>query len=174
MFNIGGGEFLVIALIALVVLGPSRLPEAARTAGKVMADLRRISSGFQNEIKDAFDDADRSKSSAAATGGSVPAIVPSEMTTEDMARAFAAVSEQANPVSGASEKRPAAKKKAPAKKAAAQKAPPKKAAAKKAAAKKAPAKAVAKAAPTKKAAAKKAPAKRASVPNGAPRRSPSR
>ena len=30
MFNIGGGEFLVIALIALIVLGPSRLPDAAR------------------------------------------------------------------------------------------------------------------------------------------------
>ncbi|MEO7430102.1 MAG: Sec-independent protein translocase protein TatB [Acidimicrobiales bacterium] len=54
MFNIGGGEFLVIALIALIVLGPQRLPEAARQAGKAMAELRRMSSGFQNEIKGAF------------------------------------------------------------------------------------------------------------------------
>ena len=56
MFNIGGGEFLVIALIALIVLGPQRLPEAARQVGKVMADLRRISTGFQNEIRTAFDE----------------------------------------------------------------------------------------------------------------------
>jgi sec-independent protein translocase protein TatB len=56
MFNIGGGEFLVIALIALIVLGPQRLPEAARQVGKVMGDLRRLSSGFQNELKGALDD----------------------------------------------------------------------------------------------------------------------
>lgn len=54
MFNIGGGEFLVIALIALIVLGPQRLPEAARQVGKVMGDLRRLSSGFQNELKGAL------------------------------------------------------------------------------------------------------------------------
>lgn len=59
MFNIGGGEFLVIALIALIVLGPQRLPEAARQVGKAMGDLRRVSSGFQNELKSALNDADR-------------------------------------------------------------------------------------------------------------------
>jgi sec-independent protein translocase protein TatB len=55
MFNIGGGEVLVIALVALIVLGPQRLPDAARQAGKAMSELRRLSSGFQNEIKGAFD-----------------------------------------------------------------------------------------------------------------------
>ena len=47
MFNIGGGEVLVILLLALIVLGPQRLPEAARQVGKVMGELRRMSSGFQ-------------------------------------------------------------------------------------------------------------------------------
>lgn len=58
MFNIGGGELLVIALVALIVLGPQRLPDAARQAGKVLADLRRLSSGFQAELKGAFNDAE--------------------------------------------------------------------------------------------------------------------
>ncbi len=58
MFNIGGGELLVIALIALIVLGPARLPDAARQVGKTMGDLRRLSSGFQNEMKSAFNTAD--------------------------------------------------------------------------------------------------------------------
>jgi sec-independent protein translocase protein TatB len=58
MFNVGGGELLVIMLIALIVLGPQRLPDAARQVGRVMGDLRRISSGFQQELKDAFDDGD--------------------------------------------------------------------------------------------------------------------
>ena len=58
MFNVGGGELLVIMLIALIVLGPQRLPDAARQVGRVMGDLRRISSGFQQELKDAFDEKD--------------------------------------------------------------------------------------------------------------------
>ena len=33
MFNLGGGEMLVILLLALIVLGPERLPEAARQVG---------------------------------------------------------------------------------------------------------------------------------------------
>ncbi len=53
---------MVIALIALIVLGPQRLPEAARQVGKAMGDLRRISSGFQNELKGALDDAERATS----------------------------------------------------------------------------------------------------------------
>lgn len=56
MFNVGGGELLVILLVALVVLGPTKLPEAARQAGQVMKELRRISSGFQAELKSAMDD----------------------------------------------------------------------------------------------------------------------
>ena len=56
MFNIGGGEFIVIALIALIVLGPQRLPDAARQVGKTVGELRRISSGFQRELRDALDD----------------------------------------------------------------------------------------------------------------------
>jgi sec-independent protein translocase protein TatB len=58
MFNIGGGEVIVILLVALIVLGPQRLPGVARQAGKVLADLRRMSTGFQNELRTAFDDVD--------------------------------------------------------------------------------------------------------------------
>jgi sec-independent protein translocase protein TatB len=41
---------------ALVILGPERLPEAARTVGKVMAQIRQVSQGFQKEIRSAMDD----------------------------------------------------------------------------------------------------------------------
>jgi sec-independent protein translocase protein TatB len=61
MFNIGGGELIVILLIALIVLGPQRLPGAARQLGKAMGDLRRLSSGFQNEMKQALETADDPK-----------------------------------------------------------------------------------------------------------------
>ena len=59
MFNVGGGELLVILLLALIVLGPQKLPGAVRTAGRVMGEVRRISSGFQQELKTAFDDEDQ-------------------------------------------------------------------------------------------------------------------
>ena len=41
MFGIGLPEMLIIGLVALVVLGPDRLPEAARNLGKTIADIRR-------------------------------------------------------------------------------------------------------------------------------------
>ena len=54
MLNLSTGELLVIAVIALVVLGPERLPGAARQAGRAIAELRKISSGFQREMQDAM------------------------------------------------------------------------------------------------------------------------
>jgi sec-independent protein translocase protein TatB len=59
VFNVGAGELLVILLIALIVLGPDKLPDAARKMGNVMSELRRMSSGFQNEMRSAMDEVTR-------------------------------------------------------------------------------------------------------------------
>ena len=59
MFNVGTGELLVILLIALIVLGPDKLPDAARKMGNVMGELRRMSGGFQQEMRSAMDDLTR-------------------------------------------------------------------------------------------------------------------
>lgn len=56
MFNIGGAELLVILLVALLVLGPNKLPQAARQVGHFLGEFRRIADGFQNELKSAMDD----------------------------------------------------------------------------------------------------------------------
>ena len=56
MFNVGGGEFLVILLIALIVLGPQKLPEVARQVGGMMRELRKLSTGFQDELRSAMDE----------------------------------------------------------------------------------------------------------------------
>jgi len=55
VFNLGAGEVLVIMLLALIVLGPQRLPDAARQIGKFTGEIRRLSSGFQQEMKSAFE-----------------------------------------------------------------------------------------------------------------------
>lgn len=54
MLNLGTPELFVIAIVALVVLGPTRLPGAARSAGKAMGDLRRMTTGFQAELTNAM------------------------------------------------------------------------------------------------------------------------
>lgn len=56
MFNVGSAELLVVLLVALIVLGPNKLPDAARKVGKAAGELRRLSSGFQRELHDAMND----------------------------------------------------------------------------------------------------------------------
>ena len=54
MGSLGAPEILVILVVALLVLGPDRLPEAARQAGRFIAEARRLSAGFQAEFRDAI------------------------------------------------------------------------------------------------------------------------
>jgi sec-independent protein translocase protein TatA len=51
MFNIGPTELLVILVIALLVFGPSRLPEVGRTIGKGLREFRRASDEIREELK---------------------------------------------------------------------------------------------------------------------------
>jgi Tat protein translocase TatB subunit len=125
MFNVGGGELLVIMLVALIVLGPQRLPDAARQMGKAMGDLRRLSRGFQDEVRGALDTIEGPRPTAAprhVLADAAPVPAPD-----------AAVADAVTAVS----RRPPAATEAPAKKATAKKATGKKATAKKATAKKA-------------------------------------
>ena len=56
MFNVTGSELVIILLVALIVLGPEKLPEAVRKFGRVYGELRRMSQGFQSELRDALDE----------------------------------------------------------------------------------------------------------------------
>ncbi len=46
-------ELLVILTVALIVLGPKRLPEVARALGKAMAEFRKATSGISQELDNA-------------------------------------------------------------------------------------------------------------------------
>lgn len=56
MFNLQGSEIIVILLIALVVLGPEKLPEAVRKFTQTYSELKKMSTGFQSELKSALDE----------------------------------------------------------------------------------------------------------------------
>ena len=51
MFDIAPSEFLLIAIVAIVVIGPKDLPMALRTAGKWIAKVRRVSNHFKSGIE---------------------------------------------------------------------------------------------------------------------------
>jgi sec-independent protein translocase protein TatB len=50
MFDIGLSELMVIAVVALVVIGPERLPKVARTAGLLLGRLQRYVSDVKSDI----------------------------------------------------------------------------------------------------------------------------
>ena len=62
MFGINGPEFLVIALIAVLVIGPERLPRYAAELGKMVKQARRMASGAREQVRaelgPEFDDVD--------------------------------------------------------------------------------------------------------------------
>jgi sec-independent protein translocase protein TatB len=52
MLDIGWSELLVVAVVAIVVIGPRDLPRALRTAGQWVAKVRGIARDFQNSVDD--------------------------------------------------------------------------------------------------------------------------
>ncbi len=66
MFGIGMPELLLILGLALIVLGPKKLPELARTLGKGLAEFRRATDELKDEFKQMEHEVEDSSPSATA------------------------------------------------------------------------------------------------------------
>ena len=74
--SLGPAEILVILVVALIVLGPKKLPEAGRQVGKAIAEVRKWSQGFQDEIKSAIEPEQKRPSYSEPQPGYQPPLPP--------------------------------------------------------------------------------------------------
>jgi Tat protein translocase TatB subunit len=51
MFGIGIQELIIIAIIALIVVGPKKLPDLAKTLGKGFSEFRKATDGITDDLK---------------------------------------------------------------------------------------------------------------------------
>jgi Tat protein translocase TatB subunit len=56
MFGVGPSELVIIGLLFLVIFGPSKLPQMARDAGRLMTEARRAMDDFKEELTSAGDE----------------------------------------------------------------------------------------------------------------------
>jgi Tat protein translocase TatB subunit len=72
MFGIGMTELLVILVVGLLVLGPKRLPELARSLGRGIAEFRRASLDLRKEFMDVAEEVKIRPPSLAETAADLP------------------------------------------------------------------------------------------------------
>lgn len=65
MFGIGMPELVLILALALIVLGPRRLPEIARALGKGLAEFRRATDELKEELRQVEQDIEETSAQAA-------------------------------------------------------------------------------------------------------------
>lgn len=58
MFDISWGEFLIVGVVALIVIGPKELPGVIRSVGRGLAKLRAMAADFRGQFDDALREAE--------------------------------------------------------------------------------------------------------------------
>lgn len=61
MFGIGLQELIIIAVIALLIVGPKKLPDLAKTLGKGFSEFKKATEGVTEDLRDTLKEDDSSK-----------------------------------------------------------------------------------------------------------------
>lgn len=61
MFGIGMQELIIIAIIALIIVGPKKLPDLAKTLGKSFGELRKAADGITDDLKQTMQNDEKPK-----------------------------------------------------------------------------------------------------------------
>jgi Tat protein translocase TatB subunit len=95
MFGIGSGELLLLLIVALIVLGPERMPKLARDLGRAVAEFRKTS----DELRGEFLNADKYLEAPAPPAVSEPAapVTPVAVAADGTAAEAGQAAEQAAP-----------------------------------------------------------------------------
>lgn len=120
MFGLSFAEIVIIAVLALILLGPDQLPTAAKTMGKALRELKKATDGLKDQIEDEVRALDlegdgQPKPPAAPAAPYVPAMPvpgkaepPPEATPDNVPGLEAALAEPAAPPEPAAEAAPTA------------------------------------------------------------------
>lgn len=112
MFNIQGSELIFLLLIALVILGPEKLPDAVRRFGRTYSEFKKFSAGFQGELRQALDEPLRElRETADAVRVAADFDFDAEDKADEAARDASGASDASSPTAGTSEIRPRQKSK---------------------------------------------------------------
>lgn len=68
MFDIGGGELLLILIVVLVAFGPKKLPELAQSLGRGIREFKRAQRDFAEQINSAIEQENRKKTRTISRG----------------------------------------------------------------------------------------------------------
>jgi sec-independent protein translocase protein TatB len=127
MFDIGWTEILIIAVVAIIVVGPKDLPRMLRSLGRYAGQLRRTAGEFRSQFDDAIRESelDELRTTLQDTSDLNPinqirdsvneSMAPLKETAEDIKSSIEAPDLDAGPAGGEESEKPARKKKSAAK-----------------------------------------------------------
>jgi sec-independent protein translocase protein TatB len=104
MFGIGSTELIVILIVALIVIGPAKLPEMAKSLGKALGEFRRVSTDVKRTIEMEAEQAEQKEKTAQAKKELFPETAKAADEPKAAAPETATAPEEPSPAAGEKDK----------------------------------------------------------------------